>query len=120
MLAAIVAAVLAISQSDLVTDDVDLISVAHVQDRGSVVCFWGRAAGNWHLLAHRWSPDEASISRQANSWAFNFRDTQDECWRVVRAPQYIESWESGDPINESGLWFVQLLEPGLRQPKQAK
>lgn len=121
MHAALIAAVLSLlGQAPLVVceQDVELISVAHLDGCGELVFFHDFVQGELTRLDHRWLASTAFVHWDGAAWVLSWEDECDHCYRVVRAPIFVESWEAENPLNEINQrpWFRQLLEVGLRQP----
>ena len=108
----------------VVTEDVDTIAVCHVADGAELIFFFAEIQGEWACLDHRWaSPDMAPrISPEGFELAWLDESEWPHCYRIVRAPAYVETHERVSPLAERNdrPWFVQLLEPGLKQPGAAK
>lgn len=126
MLAALLAAVLAVSQAadaaPIVCEDVDLISVAHY-DGAHLICFFARLQGEPALIDHRWGSSAMSLRHSPEGTTLAWLDDSDvPCYRVIRSTAYIESWEPGNPFaaKNNQPWFVQLCEVGLKPPRAVK
>ena len=105
----------------LVEQDVDLVSIAHLPDDVRLVFFWQRVQGQWTCIDYRWHSPQMSLSNDCDGFTLAWPDDNQNCYRVIRAPAYVESWEPQNPLAEQNQWpwFRQLLNPGLRQPPKA-
>ena len=104
----------------LVVDDVDLIAVAHLPGDEILVFFFSRVQNSWTCIDHRWACLEMNPRISADGFEISWLDESESphCYRLVRAPAYVESWEPESPLaqNHNKPWFVRLVEPGLKQP----
>lgn len=103
----------------LVEQEVDCISVAHIDDGVSLVFFWARVQGEWVCLDHRWRSSEMAVSRSGGRFVLAWPDDCDSCYRVVFADAWIESWERQSPLaaESDKPWHARLLEPGLKRTR---
>ena len=98
---------------------VECISVAHLDDGVKLVFFWSRVQGEWTCLDHRWLSPSMTLSRRGEEWLLSWPDENENCFRVVRTPCWVETWEAQNPLTEQNQrpWFRQLLNPGLVKPR---
>lgn len=102
----------------VVEQDCELISVAHLSDGAEIVFFWADVNGIWTCLDHRWAGSGMVVSGDSGNWLLQWQDDGEDCYRIVRTPRWVESWESENPLSDQNQrpWFRQLLHPGLKQP----
>lgn len=131
MLYAIIFAIFAqTSESDLsdcnkkiVYDFVDTISVAHCPDDKNFIFFWDVIQNQWEYVDCKWfdnpSKGNISFSKEKNKWILFYEDT--DCFRLIEANAYIESWENYNVRSEFDNvqvkpWFARLCNRGLTNP----
>ncbi len=104
----------------VVEQSVETISVAHLNDGVELVFFWTLVQGEWTCLDHRWVSTNMVVTRDRDGWLLAWPDESENCYRMVRATCWVESWESESPLAEQNQrpWFRQLLNPGLKQPSR--
>lgn len=106
----------------IVEQTVECVSVAHLDDGVELVFFWASVQGEWTCLDHRWLSSDMVLGQVDDAWLLQWKDAGENCYRVVRARCYVESWETESPLAEQNArpWFRQLLEPGLKQAPEVK
>lgn len=117
ILCLILASVLAQADASIpwVEQSVECISIAHLEEGVKLVFFWGLVQGEWTCLDHRWLSSQMNLSLVDGEWVLSWPDENENCYRVIRSPAYVESWEPESPLAELNQrpWFRQLLNPGL-------
>lgn len=102
----------------LVEEHIDSIAVVHVEDGAQLVFFFDFVQGDWVCLDHRWLASDMVAARVDAQWSLTWHDDADDCWRVITADHWFESWEAESPLcaQQNRPWFARLLAPGLKQP----
>lgn len=106
----------------VVSESVDMISVAHFGGDSQIAFYWSLVQGDWMLLDHRWIDHKYCVLLHGERWCMQWHDQGDHCYRVVYTDCWVESWEEENPMAEQqGIaWFRQLLTPGLKQPPKVE
>lgn len=106
----------------IVEQDVEVISIAHLEHGVTMAFFWDRVQGDFTCLDHRWVCSDWLIYRDGDRWCIAWTDDMDECYRVLRTRCYVESWEKDNPLDSqrNQPWFAGLLQPGLKKPPTVK
>lgn len=104
-----------------VVQEVDCISVAHVEGGAELVLFWAEVQGEWTCLDHRWIAEDMVVQQRGGETALWWKDWSDSCYRLVRTNRYLESWERESPFaaNAGQPWFARVagMGVGLDKPK---
>lgn len=101
----------------VVDERVDTIAICHSAN-ADVCYFFGFVQNEWATIDHRWISNDFQAGRDGPDWILTFEDWGDECQRVVRTTNWIETWQEVSPREEEKQrpWFRQQTEPGLKQP----
>lgn len=104
----------------IVDERVDTIAICH-SENCEFAYFFDFVQGSWSVIDHRCISSEFQVQRDGADWVLTFDDWGDECYRSVRAANWIETWQPMSPREEENQrpWFRQQVEPGLRAPPKA-
>lgn len=106
------------SEFPCVEQDVECISVCHLDDCIRLVFFWDLIQGDWTCLDHRWVVTNMSVFKDGEYTVLAWSDDNENCYRIIRTKCWVESWEYENPLTQQNqnVWFAQLLNPGLKRP----
>jgi hypothetical protein len=104
-----------------VEEHVDSIAVVHVRDGAELVFFFDFVQQEWVCLDHRWLASDMACGRAGDRWSLFWHDDGDDCWRLITADHWFETWQPDSPLSaqQNRPWFARLLAPGLKQPDRA-
>lgn len=118
MHAALIAAILfAAEPLAVVEQEVECVSICHLEDSQVLLFFFDTIQGQWTQLAHRWACCTMAITWTGTRWQVEWDDEETGLHRVVTTGCWVETWQADNPLqaDHNAPWFRRLLEPGLRE-----
>ena len=106
----------------IIEQEVECISVCHLDDHNLIIFFWDIIQGEWALLDHQWvwgSENAVSTIKGKTYLSFTRTDYPNRYYYIVSTDCYIESWEKENPltIQNNRPWFANNIPPGLKTTK---